>query len=151
MKRTLLLFFVLLYTAFLFVSCEERSADVDDPGIDFILADIEGTWEYPHQGGDSFISVEIFSTPTTGIFIKYSDDTYEYDCHGHGTLNDKIFSYTYGYISITSSEGYTGPASDVVLKVTLTFTYKNDRLKVVCSGDGPLDGKVYTTGVLKIT
>ena len=149
MKRTLLLFFVLLYTAFLFVSCEERSADVDDPGIDFILADIEGTWEYPHQGGDSFISVEIFSTPTTGIFIKYSDDTYVYDCHGHGTLEGKVFSYTYGYTSTVNLS--TGPASDVVLEVALTFSLRNDRLKVVCSGEGPLDGKVYTTGVLKIT
>lgn len=148
-KRSLT--FILLWAAFLCISCDAPPGDIDDPGIDFVIEDILGVWEFPDQNGDTAITVEIFTSPTTGVFIKWTDATYEYDCHGHGTLNDKIFSYTYGYISITSSEGYTGPASDVVLEVTLTFTYKNDRLKVVCSGEGPLDGKVYTTGVLKIT
>ncbi len=149
MKRSELLLFILLCFAFLFIGCEERVAVDEDPGIDFILTDIEGTWEYPNQNGESNISIEIFTTPTTGIFIKWADATYLYDCHGHGTLEGKVFSYTYGY---TSTAGLSaGPASDVVLEVALTFSLKNDRLKVVFSGEGPLDGKVYTTGVLKIT
>ena len=65
------------------------------------------------------------------------------------TLNGKVFSYTYGYTSTINLS--TGPASDVVLDVTLTFSYRNARLKVVCSGEGPLDGKVFIAGLLKTT
>lgn len=148
MSKKILLLGVLVLIVLL--SGCEPTIENDGPGIDFVLDDIIGIWEFPDQNGDTAITVEIFTNPTTGIFIEWTDGTYVYDCHGHGTLNGKVFSYTYGYTSITSSEGYTGPASDVVLEVTLTFTYKNDRLKVVCSGEGPLDGKIFTTGVLKI-
>ncbi|MDY0288544.1 MAG: hypothetical protein RBR15_06960 [Sphaerochaeta sp.] len=148
-KKILLLLGVLVLVVLLF-GCEPSIED-DGPGIDFVLNDIIGTWEFPDQNGDSAISVEIFTSPTTGVFIYWTDGDYSYDCHGHGTLEDKVFSYTYGYYSLILPDGYTGPASDVVLEVTLTFTYKNDRLKVVCSGEGPLAGKVFTTGVLEIT
>ena len=133
-----MLLFVLLCTAFLFIGCEERTVGTDDPGIDFVLADIVGTWNFPDQSGDSAITVEILTSPTTGIFIKWADATYVYDCHGHGTLEDKVFSYTYGYTSTIG--GSAGPTSDVVLEVALTFSLRNDRLKGTFSGEGPLDG-----------
>lgn len=147
MSKKILLLGVLVLIVLL-SGCESTIED-DGPGIDFVIEDILGVWEFPDQNGNTAITVEIFTPPTTGVFIKWTDGTYVYDCHGHGTLNGKVFSYTYGYTSMIS--GSTGPASEVVLDATLTFSYRNDRLKVVCSGEGPLDGKVYTTGVLKIT
>lgn len=138
--------FVLLSIASLCVGCLEPSPDTDDPEIDFVLTDIIGTWNFPVQSGDSAITVEIFTSPTTGVFIKWTDDTYAYDCHGHGTLEGKVFSYTYGYTS--TIDGSTGPASEVVLTLYITFSYRDNRLKVICSGEGPLDGKVFVTGEL---
>lgn len=73
-KRSLT--FILLWAAFLCISCDAPLGDIDDPGIDFVLDDIIGIWEFPDQNGDTAITVEIFTSPTTDIFIKRTDATY---------------------------------------------------------------------------
>ncbi len=145
MKPKLCLIFALLCTVFLFVSCEEPSADVDDPGIDFVWADIMGTWSFPSQNGETDISMTVNSSPSpTGIEVKWTHGANTYDCYGHGTLTDKVLTQTYGYNSTVG--GSTGPASTVVLSITITFTYRNNRIKIVCAGEGPLDGKTFVSG-----
>lgn len=73
-RKSLMLFF--LFVAFLFVGCEDSSAEGDGPGIDFVLADIVGVWEYPNQNGVSAISIDTFTSPTTRVFVKRTDATY---------------------------------------------------------------------------
>ena len=139
-KRSLI--FVLLCVVFLLVSCEEPSSDSDDPGIDFVIDDIKGNWEFPDQNGDSDITMNVYSSPT-GIGVKWTHGTSTYDCYGHGTLTDKVLTQTYRYtIKVGSTTGSESSDQDI----TITFSYRNDRIRIVCAGEGPLDGKTFVTG-----
>ena len=146
--RKILVLLLALALIPLLLTCEEPQND-DDPGIDFVLADIVGTWNFPDQSGDSDITVEILNPSPMVVFIKWTHAENAYDCYGHGGLEGKVISYTYGYTSTIS--GSPGPESEVVLNLSITLAYRDGRLKVVCSGEGPLDGMTFEMGVIEVT
>ena len=138
MKRLLVIVAIITLLA-LVVGCEE--------GTSFSVTDIEGTWNFPDQGGYTEITVYVLPD-ATGADIGWEEGTYSYWCWGDGTYADGVISGTYDYNREDSSPA-DDDASGLDLPITITFTLENSKLSISCSGSGPLNGKTFTQGVFQ--
>lgn len=140
MKRLIVLVAIIASLA-LVVGCDE--------GTSFSVTDIEGTWNFPDQGGYTEITAYVL-TDATGADIGWEEGTYSYWCWGDGTYTNGVITGTYDYNRVDSSPA-DDDASGLNLPITITFTLENSKLSISCSGSGPLNGKTFTQGVFQTT
>ena len=136
MKRLIVLVAIIASLA-LVVGCDE--------GTSFSVTDIEGTWNFPDQGGYTEITAYVLPD-ATGADIGWEDDTYSYWCYGGGMYSNGVITGTYDYNCEDSSPA-DNDSSGSDLSVTITFNITNNRLSISCTGTGPLQGKSFTQGV----
>ena len=144
MIRRIAVGIVLLVVIFL-TGCDDSSTTP------LSLLSLEGTWLLPDQGGKSEISVFVMpSDETSGAAdIGWTDGDYSYWCWGDGSYADGVLTGTYDYNMDDSSEANLD-TSGLDLSIQITFTLDaNNRLSFSCSGDGPLNGKSFTGGILQ--
>lgn len=144
MIRRIAVGIVLLMVIFL-PGCDDSSATP------LLFQSLEGTWLFPDQAG--YTEISTFVAPddaTTGMAdIGWTDGTYSYWCYGDGSYADSVLTGTYSYNRDDSSEANLD-TSGLDLSIQITFTLDaNNRLNFSCSGDGPLDGKTFTGGILQ--
>jgi hypothetical protein len=144
MIRRIAVSIVLLMVIFL-PGCDDSSTTP------LLLQSLEGTWLFPDQVG--YTEISTFVAPddaTTGMAdIGWTDGNYSYWCYGDGPYADSVLTRTYSYNRDDSSEANLD-TSGLVLSIQITFTLdENNRLSFSCSGDGPLDGKTFTGGILQ--
>jgi hypothetical protein len=122
----------------LFVGC--------DPNIGFDFSVNEGTWGY-EDGGYIFI---MYDSESTGLDITWYSDDNEYNTYLDGTTDGAVFTGEYYYNIWTESGMGTQTANtfdDPRSNCSITFSLVDGKLKAVCTGDGILDGKVFSGGV----
>jgi hypothetical protein len=116
-------------------------------GLSFTVEELEGTWNFPDQGGYTAITAFIL-TDATGADIGWEDGTYSYWCWGDGTYQDGVLTGTYDYNADDSSID-NNDTSGLDLTITISFTLDNNKLSMTCIGTGPLNGKTFTQGVFQ--
>jgi hypothetical protein len=81
--------------------------------------------------------------------IGWTDGNYSCWCYGDGSYADSVLTGTYSYNREDSSEANLD-TSGLDLSIQITFTLdENNRLSFSCSGDGLLDEKTFTGGILQ--
>ena len=129
------------FLAMVLMGCEEAKV--------YTYADFLGEWTLPdvpqlsimQDGTDPSIKM---------LDIKWEEGTIEYFAMINGTASGNVFTGTYAY-STTADNGsgsvilYYGDDSDEpALPVTITLTMYENKPKATCTGEGPLDGKVFS-------
>jgi len=136
-KKRLLLIGILL--VWVLISCDENSVSI---------ADLEGTWTFPDQGGYTDITVYVANTGNDGIAdIGFTTGTYSYWCYGGGTYSGLALVGTYDY-NMDDSSPADADASGSDYSISITYSMSGGKLSISCSGSGPLNGKSFSNGVL---
>ncbi|MCX8014170.1 MAG: hypothetical protein N3A02_07770 [Rectinema sp.] len=111
------------------------------PGVTY--DDLVGEWDFPSvmfnnaQTGAVHLSVlPKGEDDTIGIDLSWNEFANFY--YGDGTMDGNKFEGTY-------DEGNDDTINEY--SITVTFSLKNDKLKAVFSGQGPLNGLVLENGV----
>lgn len=105
--------------------------------------DIQGEWDFPSvlfnnaQTGAVHLSV-LPKDEQGNIHIDLSWNDFANFYFGFGTMNGNTFSGTYNVGNDDVEDTYS---------ITVTFSLKNDKLKAVFSGQGPLNGLTLENGV----
>jgi hypothetical protein len=108
--------------------------------------DLLGTWVFPPYGQDSpFIMVQE-DTGNKTLIISWYLGTDKYFCNVEGTYDSCEFTGTYDYELLDNNSIPIESGRDQSISVVLTIS--SDKLKIVCTGEGPLDGKTYEEGIL---
>ena len=108
--------------------------------------DLLGTWVFPPYAQDSpFIIIQNNAGDKTLEIVWYVG-TDRYYCTVEGTYDNCEFTGTYDYMVTDNNSLPIGDGQDQ--SITVTFTLSGDELKIVCNGEGPLDGKTYEEGTL---
>jgi len=131
MRRTSLLYIVLILVL-LVMGC--------DDSIDFSVTDIEGSWDFPDQGGYTEIDVFVL-TGGDGADIAFTYGSDSYFCYGGGTYEDGVLTGTY-------DSNLNDNAYSVEDQIIITYSLDDGKLSFSCTGEGPLHGKSFTQGVL---
>jgi hypothetical protein len=135
MYKKILVFVLLTVALVLFASCEQK---IGEKSYD----DLIGTWVFPPYEADSpFILVNEDAGNQT-LDITWYVGTDRYYCHVEGTYSQCEFTGTYTYLI---TDGDTNPSGNNQA-ITISFTFSSDELKIVCAGDGPLDGITFEEG-----
>lgn len=140
---------IVLLVVIILVGCEDSTTTITTTALSF--QSLEGTWLFPDQAG--YTEISAFVAPddaTTGMAdIGWTDGTYSYWCYGDGSYADSVLTGTYSYNREDSSEANLD-TSGLDLSIQITFTLdENNSLSFSCSGDGPLDGKTFSNGILQ--
>jgi len=107
--------------------------------------DIKGEWDFPDTTfNDSTIKSIHLSLMDPGegeseyrIDLSWNDGDNFY--YGGGTISNNVFTGHYQVGGSDSTDEYS---------ITVTFSLKDDQLKAVFSGEGPLNGLVLEHGTL---
>ncbi|WP_320127651.1 hypothetical protein [uncultured Sphaerochaeta sp.] len=121
----------------LFASCDQNTGLSYD--------DILGEWDFPAGIGDQDgPHISVMTGPL--LDISWYDGNDSYFCYGDGNYLEGIFTGTYGYnISYADPVSSTSGSDQTI---TVIFSLTNNKLKAVCSGQGPLNGKTFDLGTL---
>ncbi|MEN6296768.1 MAG: hypothetical protein ABFC92_02330 [Rectinema sp.] len=107
--------------------------------------DIKGEWDFPDTTfNDSTIKSIHLSLMDPGegeseYRIDLSWNDWENFYYGGGTISNNVFTGHYQVGGSDSTDEYS---------ITVTFSLKDDQLKAVFSGEGPLNGLVLEHGTL---
>ncbi len=107
--------------------------------------DIKGEWDFPDTTfNDSTIKSIHLSLMDPGegeseYRIDLSWNNFDNFYYGGGTVSNNVFTGHYQVGGSDSTDEYS---------ITVTFSLKDDQLKAVFSGEGPLDGLILEHGTL---
>lgn len=108
------------------------------------LEEVLGEWDFPDGSHASLMSDNLTDA---GIDIGWNEDANtSYFTFGNGTVSGNIYAGTYEYTLTVNNEQTQNQAD---LAITITFNVSNDTLSLSCEGEGPLDGKSFSGGVLQ--
>lgn len=135
MKKVVLTLLVIL-AVLAFSSCQ----------LEIVFNEIAGTWLFSDSStlflmyDENYPDEIIFDI---GLGYDADADTYGYWCYGDGTISSNTITGTYDYNG-------PGDVSGLDKAITLTLTLSRDgKLTVSAQGEGPLNGKTFSDGVLQ--
>ena len=135
MKKVVLTLLVIL-AVLAFSSCQ----------LEIVFNEIAGTWLFSDSSTLFLMYDENY--PDEIIFdIDFNSengtDTVDYHCFGDGTISSNTITGTYGYNTLSYETG-----EDNAITLTLTLS-RDGKLTVSAQGEGPLNGKTFSDGVLQ--
>lgn len=135
MKKTVLV--LLAIVVLVLIGCDDTT---------LTYSDFLGEWDFP---GDVHVSVLESSPGSTEkqLDISWETDTHEYFAMAEGTAKRNIFTGTYSYNAAGKDENPENNLDGSDLTIRIKLTLKNKKLIVVCTGDSPLGGNTFTSGV----
>ncbi len=132
---------LLIILALFLVGCEEAKV--------YTYSDFLGEWTLPNVPQLSIMQDTTDPTQKT-LDIRWEDETVEYFAMIGGTASSNVFTGTYAY-SKTADNGagalivyYGDDPDEPHLSVSITLTMYEDKPKATCTGEGPLNGKVFS-------
>ena len=106
-----------------------------------------GEWDFPENVHISVLEIASGSVDKK-LDISWETDTHFYFAMAVGTAKKNVFTGTYTYnMTEKSDEGKMTSYDNPELSITVSLTLVKNKLSVVCTGDAPLDGKTFNSGV----
>lgn len=135
MKKTVLV--LLAIVVLVLIGCDDTT---------LTYSDFLGEWDFP---GDVHVSVLESSPGSTEkqLDISWETDTHEYFAMAEGTAKRNLFTGTYDHNDTNKEDPYNPVFYDDNRTIRIKLTLKNKKLSVVCTGDSPLGGNTFTSGV----